>query len=104
MSDCVLSFTEMLLPVVLGLPKCIDPALGEAELRRQCRRVARVSRLLLHILSLSCLCSFSGRPGWFQGLNPSTPVCCGLHEVFGVPGGQRPALPLTGWIAALLLS
>uniref|UniRef100_H3CIG6 Cellular inhibitor of PP2A n=1 Tax=Tetraodon nigroviridis TaxID=99883 RepID=H3CIG6_TETNG len=59
-SDCVLSFTQMLLPVLLGFPKSIDPAQGDAHLRKQCRRIAGVSSLLLHILSaltLSLLCA-----------------------------------------------
>ncbi|XP_029698941.1 protein CIP2A [Takifugu rubripes] len=46
-SDCVLSFTEMLLPVLLGLLRSVDPAHGDARLRKQCRRIAHVSGLLL---------------------------------------------------------
>ncbi|CAF93804.1 unnamed protein product, partial [Tetraodon nigroviridis] len=73
-SDCVLSFTQMLLPVLLGFPKSIDPAQGDAHLRKQCRRIAGVSSLLLHILSLRWLCRSSVRPRWVQGLNSVTPV------------------------------
>lgn len=48
--ESVLSFTEMLLPVLLGLPESIDPAQGDAHLRKQCRRITRVAALLLDIL------------------------------------------------------
>lgn len=103
-SDCVLSFTEMLLPVLLGLLSSIDPAHGDARLRKQCRRIARVSGLLLDILSLSSKCCFHVRERAFQSLNAFTSVCCGRHKIFSIPAGERTALPLTGWIAALLLS
>ncbi|TNM96157.1 hypothetical protein fugu_015818 [Takifugu bimaculatus] len=49
-SDCVLSFTEMLLPVLLGLLRSVDPAHGDARLRKQCRRIAHVSALTLSLL------------------------------------------------------
>ncbi|KAK2859862.1 hypothetical protein Q5P01_004482 [Channa striata] len=53
MSDCVLSFVDMLLPVVLGLLKGLDPAEGDAHLRKHCQRVTHVTRLLLDILHLT---------------------------------------------------
>lgn len=95
-SDCVLSFTEMLLPVLLGLLRSIDPAHGDAHLRKQCRRVAHVGDLLLDILSLSSKCCFYVREGVFQSLNAVTSVCCGCHKIFSIPAGERAALPLTG--------
>lgn len=61
-SDCVLSFVEMLLPVLLGLLKAVDPAQGDAHLRKHCGRITHVTRLLLNILYLtaplccSCVC------------------------------------------------
>ncbi|KAM9337139.1 protein CIP2A [Symphorus nematophorus] len=52
-SDCVLSFIEMLLPVLLELLKGLDPAQGDAHLRKHCRRITHVTSLLLNILSLT---------------------------------------------------
>ncbi|XP_067433903.1 protein CIP2A [Thunnus thynnus] len=46
-SDCVLSFVEMLLPVLLGLLKGLDPAQGDAHLRKHCQRITHVTGLLL---------------------------------------------------------
>lgn len=63
-SDCVLSFVEMLLPVLLGLLKAVDPAQGDAHLRKHCGRITHVISLLLNILYLtaplccSCVCVF----------------------------------------------
>uniref|UniRef100_A0A3Q3MLQ0 Cellular inhibitor of PP2A n=1 Tax=Mastacembelus armatus TaxID=205130 RepID=A0A3Q3MLQ0_9TELE len=51
--DCVLSFVEVLLPVLLRLLKSLDPAKGDAELRKHCHRITRVTALLLNILYLS---------------------------------------------------
>uniref|UniRef100_A0A667YV50 Cellular inhibitor of PP2A n=1 Tax=Myripristis murdjan TaxID=586833 RepID=A0A667YV50_9TELE len=52
-SASVLSFVEMLLPVLLGLLKGLNPAQGEAQLRKHCLRVTNVTNLLLDILHLS---------------------------------------------------
>lgn len=49
-SDGVLSFVEMLLPVLLGLLKSLDPAQGDAQLRKHCHRITHVTGLLLDIL------------------------------------------------------
>ncbi|RVE59144.1 hypothetical protein OJAV_G00201030 [Oryzias javanicus] len=65
LSECTLSFVEMLLPVLLGLLNALDPAEGEAVLRKHCQRVTHVTNLLLNILhkdltvslTLSPLCS-----------------------------------------------
>ncbi|XP_011486924.1 protein CIP2A [Oryzias latipes] len=46
-SECALSFVEMLLPVLLGLLKSLDPAQGDAVLRKHCQRVTHVTNLLL---------------------------------------------------------
>ncbi|XP_059183404.1 protein CIP2A isoform X2 [Centropristis striata] len=46
-SESVLSFVEMLLPVVLGLLKGLDPAQGDAHLRKHCHRITHVTSLLL---------------------------------------------------------
>ncbi|XP_030253957.1 protein CIP2A [Sparus aurata] len=46
-SDGVLSFVEMLLPVLLGLLKSLDPAQGDAHLRKHCHRITHVTGLLL---------------------------------------------------------
>ncbi|XP_071370198.1 protein CIP2A [Centroberyx affinis] len=46
-SVCVLSFVEMLLPVLLGLLKGLDPAEGDARLRKHCLRITHVTNLLL---------------------------------------------------------
>ncbi|XP_034023744.1 protein CIP2A [Thalassophryne amazonica] len=46
-SECVLSFVEMLLPFLLGLLKGLDPAQGEAHLRKCCRCIIQVTSLLL---------------------------------------------------------
>lgn len=48
--DCVLSFVEMLLPVLLGLLKGLDPTKGDAHLRKHCHRITHVTSLLLNIL------------------------------------------------------
>lgn len=54
-SDCVLGFVEVLLPVLLGLLKSLDPAHGEPHLKKHCHRVTHVTSLLLNILCLTCL-------------------------------------------------
>lgn len=54
MSDCVLSFVEMLLPVLLGLLKGFDPAQGDSQMRKHCHRITHVTNLLLNILYLTC--------------------------------------------------
>ncbi|XP_031735288.1 protein CIP2A isoform X1 [Anarrhichthys ocellatus] len=46
-SECVLSFVEMLLPVLLGLLRGLDPSQGDAHLRKHCHRVTHVTSLLL---------------------------------------------------------
>ncbi|CAK6970259.1 protein CIP2A [Scomber scombrus] len=46
-SDCVLSFVEMLLPVLLSLLKVLDPSQGDAHLRKHCQRITHVTGLLL---------------------------------------------------------
>ncbi|XP_051249323.1 protein CIP2A [Dicentrarchus labrax] len=46
-SDCVLSFIEMLLPVLLGLLRGLDPAQGDSHLRKHCHRITHVTSLLL---------------------------------------------------------
>ncbi|KAM4718209.1 protein CIP2A [Anableps anableps] len=46
-SESTLSFVEMLLPVALGLLKGLDPAKGDAHLRKHCHRITHVSTLLL---------------------------------------------------------
>ncbi|MEQ2283200.1 hypothetical protein AMECASPLE_008779 [Ameca splendens] len=50
-SESMLSFVEMLLPVVLGLLKGLDPALGDPHLRKHCHRITHISTLLLNILT-----------------------------------------------------
>ncbi|XP_041669692.1 protein CIP2A isoform X2 [Cheilinus undulatus] len=47
LSDFVLSFIEMLLPVVLALLKGPDPARGDAHLKKFCHRIIHVTSLLL---------------------------------------------------------
>ncbi|KAK5849792.1 hypothetical protein PBY51_014098 [Eleginops maclovinus] len=60
-SECVLSFVEMLLPVLLGLLRGLEAAQGDAHLRKQCHRITHVTSLLLNILhmpdSTRCLVS-----------------------------------------------
>ncbi|KAM6907980.1 protein CIP2A isoform 1-T1 [Lycodopsis pacificus] len=46
-SECVLGFVEMLLPVLLGLLRGLDPSQGDAHLRKHCHRVTHVTSLLL---------------------------------------------------------
>uniref|UniRef100_A0A3B3VA72 Cellular inhibitor of PP2A n=1 Tax=Poecilia latipinna TaxID=48699 RepID=A0A3B3VA72_9TELE len=46
-SESTLSFVEMLLPVALGLLKGLDPAKGDAHLRKHCHRLTHVCTLLL---------------------------------------------------------
>ncbi|XP_043960952.1 protein CIP2A [Gambusia affinis] len=46
-SESTLSFVEMLLPVALGLLKGLDPAKGDAHLRKHCHRITHVCTLLL---------------------------------------------------------
>ncbi|XP_010752908.3 protein CIP2A [Larimichthys crocea] len=50
-SDCVLSFVDMLLPVLLGLLKGLDPSQGDAHQRKHCHRITRVTSLLLVLCS-----------------------------------------------------
>ncbi|XP_062234998.1 protein CIP2A isoform X1 [Platichthys flesus] len=45
--DRVVSFIEMLLPVLLGLLRGLDPAKGDAHLRKHCHRITHVNSLLL---------------------------------------------------------
>ncbi|XP_060920497.1 protein CIP2A [Labrus mixtus] len=47
LSDFVLSFVEMLLPVLLALLKGLDPAGGDAHLRKYCHRITHINSLLL---------------------------------------------------------
>lgn len=54
MSDCVLTFVEMLLPVLLGLVKGFDPAQGDSQMRKHCNRITHVTSLLLDILHHTC--------------------------------------------------
>uniref|UniRef100_A0A8D0AWP9 Cellular inhibitor of PP2A n=1 Tax=Sander lucioperca TaxID=283035 RepID=A0A8D0AWP9_SANLU len=51
-SECVLSFIEMLLPVLLGLLRGLDPSQGDAHIRKHCHRITHVTSLLLNILRL----------------------------------------------------
>ncbi|XP_075996771.1 protein CIP2A isoform X2 [Genypterus blacodes] len=46
-SECVLNFVDMLLPVLLGLLKSLDPAEGDAELQKHCTRITHTTNLLL---------------------------------------------------------
>uniref|UniRef100_A0A3B5MNL7 CIP2A N-terminal domain-containing protein n=1 Tax=Xiphophorus couchianus TaxID=32473 RepID=A0A3B5MNL7_9TELE len=50
-SGSTLNFVEMLLPVALGLLKGLDPAKGDAHLRKHCHRITHVCTLLLNILT-----------------------------------------------------
>uniref|UniRef100_A0A665URU3 CIP2A N-terminal domain-containing protein n=1 Tax=Echeneis naucrates TaxID=173247 RepID=A0A665URU3_ECHNA len=43
-------FVELLVPVLVGLLKGLEPANGDAHLRRHCHRITHVTSLLLHIL------------------------------------------------------
>ncbi|KAK1884980.1 Protein CIP2A like [Dissostichus eleginoides] len=52
-SECVLSFVEMLLPVLLGLLRGLEAAQGDAHLRKQCHRITHVTSLLLNILHMT---------------------------------------------------
>ncbi|KAM6971187.1 protein CIP2A isoform 2-T2 [Tautogolabrus adspersus] len=45
LSDFVLSFVEMLLPVLLALLKGLDPAGGDAHLRKYCHRITHITTL-----------------------------------------------------------
>uniref|UniRef100_A0AAQ5Y318 CIP2A N-terminal domain-containing protein n=1 Tax=Amphiprion ocellaris TaxID=80972 RepID=A0AAQ5Y318_AMPOC len=64
MPDCMLGFVEMLLPVLFELLKGLDPAQGDAHVRKHCHRITHVTSLLLNIL-----------------LTPPQPVCCFyLHQ------------------------
>ncbi|XP_060950126.1 protein CIP2A [Limanda limanda] len=45
--DRVVSFIEMLLPVLLELLRGVDPAKGDAHLRKHCHRITHVNSLLL---------------------------------------------------------
>ncbi|XP_034717589.1 protein CIP2A [Etheostoma cragini] len=46
-SECVLSFIEMLLPVLLGLLRGLNPSQGDAHIRKHCHRITHVTSLLL---------------------------------------------------------
>lgn len=46
-NDCVLSYVEMLLPVLLDLLKGLDSAEGDGQLRKHCTRIMHVTSLLL---------------------------------------------------------
>ncbi|XP_054862999.1 protein CIP2A [Amphiprion ocellaris] len=47
MPDCMLGFVEMLLPVLFELLKGLDPAQGDAHVRKHCHRITHVTSLLL---------------------------------------------------------
>ncbi|CAJ1081735.1 protein CIP2A [Xyrichtys novacula] len=51
LSDFVLSFIEMLLPVLLVFLKGLDPARGAPHLKKQCHRITHVTGLLLILCS-----------------------------------------------------
>ena len=63
MPGCVLSFVEMLLPVVLGLLKGVDASQGDAQLRKRCVLFSHVNDLLLDILHIMSTRLFS-TPLW----------------------------------------
>lgn len=90
-SDCVGRFVEMLLPVLLGLLKGVDPAQEDVHLRKQCHRITHVTSLLLDILYLTALAAAPvlHDPVCFEAITFSTPVCQGLHQDFSVTPGER---------------
>uniref|UniRef100_A0A3Q1ECV8 Cellular inhibitor of PP2A n=1 Tax=Acanthochromis polyacanthus TaxID=80966 RepID=A0A3Q1ECV8_9TELE len=50
MPDSMLSFVEMLLPVLFELLKDLDPAQGDAHVRKHCHRITHVTTLTLPLL------------------------------------------------------
>lgn len=52
-ANSVLSFVEVLLPKVLELLEAVDPAEGDARLRKRCGRITHAASLLLDILPLA---------------------------------------------------
>ncbi|XP_072234736.1 protein CIP2A isoform X2 [Leuresthes tenuis] len=75
-SECTLSFVEMLLPGLLGLLKGFDPAAGDAHLRKHCHRITHVTSLLLNILqkTLPVLCLYFCVSVLFEALT-LLPLC-----------------------------
>ncbi|XP_026173440.1 protein CIP2A isoform X2 [Mastacembelus armatus] len=77
--DCVLSFVEVLLPVLLRLLKSLDPAKGDAELRKHCHRITRVTALLLIMCaedSTRCMVSGQVSAQFCVSLVESLLSCC----------------------------
>ncbi|KAM9839334.1 protein CIP2A [Aulostomus maculatus] len=50
--ECVLSFVDMLLPVLFEFLQGLNPSQGDAHLKKHCQRIAHVTSLLLNILSV----------------------------------------------------
>eukprot|EP00064_Thunnus_orientalis_P021937 superscaffoldBa00006982_g22108 len=77
-SECVLSFVEMLLPVLLGLLNGLDPAQGDAHLRKHCQRITHVTGLLLNILHMtrSVCCLFVSVESLFSCCHSNNPLTC----------------------------
>ncbi|XP_029002829.1 protein CIP2A [Betta splendens] len=79
MSNCVLTFVDMLLPVLLGLLKGIDPAQGDSHLKKHCHRVTYVTTLLLMLCaedSTRSLVSHQVSSQLFLSLVESLISCC----------------------------
>uniref|UniRef100_A0A3B3ZN91 CIP2A N-terminal domain-containing protein n=1 Tax=Periophthalmus magnuspinnatus TaxID=409849 RepID=A0A3B3ZN91_9GOBI len=49
-ADCLMSYVEILLPVLLDLLRGLDSAEGDAQLKKHCTRITHVTSLLLDIL------------------------------------------------------
>ncbi|XP_042369909.1 protein CIP2A homolog [Plectropomus leopardus] len=85
-SECVLSFVEMLLPVLLGLLRGLDASQGDAHLRKHCHRITHVSSLLLilcaedftrslvsrQVSAQLCLSQVESLLSWFHSNSPLT--------------------------------
>ncbi|XP_068437946.1 protein CIP2A [Clinocottus analis] len=72
-SESVLSFVEVLLPVLLELLRGLDPTQGDAHLRKLCHRIAHVTSLLL------VLCTEDSTRSLVSG-QVSAPLCLSQVE------------------------
>ncbi|XP_029384753.1 protein CIP2A isoform X2 [Echeneis naucrates] len=86
--NCVFSFVELLVPVLVGLLKGLEPANGDAHLRRHCHRITHVTSLLL------LLCTDDSTRS-FVSCQVSVQLCLSqVESLLSCCHGHNPLMPL----------